>query len=83
VGGETILVFEFKAYKKLNLFTAADEAIRTGKFACNSCIRYWIDNKKVGKYDLSKYYAVLARDFLFADELNSIARQASAERAWF
>jgi len=78
-----MLVFEFKAYQKSNLFTAADEAIRTGKFACNSCIRYWIDNKKVGKYDLSKYYAVLARDFLFADELNSIARQASAERAWF
>jgi putative transposase len=78
-----MLLFEFKAYKKSNLFTAVDEAIRTAKFACNSCIRYWIDNKKAGKYDLSKYCAVVDRDFLFADELTSIARQDSAERPWF
>jgi len=77
-----MLVFEFKAYGKSNQFTAVDEAIRTAKFIRNSCIRYWMDNKKVGKYDLNKYCAVLARDFPFADELNSMARQASAERAW-
>jgi putative transposase len=82
VGGKTMLVFEFKAYGKSNQFTAVDEAIRTAKFVRNSCIRYWMDNKKVGKYDLNKYCAVLARDFPFADELNSMARQASAERAW-
>jgi putative transposase len=82
VGGKTMLVFEFKAYGKANQFTAVDEAIRTAKFIRNSCIRYWMDNKKVGKYDLNKYCAVLARDFPFADELNSMARQASAERAW-
>jgi putative transposase len=78
-----MLVCEFKAYKKSNLFTAVDEAIRTAKLACNSCIMYWIDNKKADKYDLSKCCAVVDRDFLFADELNSIARQDSAERAWF
>jgi putative transposase len=77
-----MLVFEFKAYGKANQFTAVDEAIRTAKFIRNSCIRYWMDNKKVDKYDLNKYCAVLARDFPFADELNSMARQASAERAW-
>ena len=77
-----MLVFEFKAYGKSNQFTAVDEAIRTAKFVRNSCIRYWMDNKKVDKYDLNKYCAVLARDFSFADELNSMARQASAERAW-
>ena len=77
-----MLVFEFKAYGKSNQFTAVDEAIRTAKFVRNSCIRYWMDNKKVDKYDLNKYCAVLARNFPFADELNSMARQASAERAW-
>ena len=41
-----------------------------------------MDNQKIDKYDLNKYSAVLARDFPFADELNSQARQASAERAW-
>ncbi len=77
-----MLVFEFKAYGKSNQFNAVDEAIRTAKFVRNSCIRYWMDNKKVDKYDLNKYCAVLARNFPFADELNSMARQASAERAW-
>jgi len=39
----------------------------------------WMDNKKVGKYDLNKYSAVQARDFPNAYELNSIARQACAQ----
>ena len=77
-----MLVFEFKAYGKSNQLNAVDEAIRTAKFVRNSCLRYWMDNTKVGKNDLNKYCAVLARDFPFADELNSMARQASAERAW-
>ena len=77
-----MLVFEFKAYGKSSQFAAVDEAIRTAQFVRNSCLRYWIDNPKDNKYDLNKYCAVLARDFSFADELNSQARQASAERAW-
>ncbi len=77
-----MLVFEFKAYGKSNQFNAVDEAIRTATFVRNSCLSYWMDKKKVGKNDLNKYCAVLARDFPFADSLNSMARQASAERAW-
>jgi putative transposase len=80
--GKAMLVFEFKAYGKQNQFNAVDEAIRTAKFIRNSCLRYWMDNKNVGRYDLNKYCAVLARDLTFADELNSMARQSSAERAW-
>jgi len=34
-----MLVFEFKAYGKLNQFTAVDEAIRTEKIVRNSCLR--------------------------------------------
>ena len=37
---------------------------------------------KIDKYALNKYCAVLASEFVFAKELNSTARQASAERAW-
>jgi len=58
-----MLVFEFKAYGKQNQFNAVDEAIRTAQFIRNSCLRYWMDNKKVDRYDLNKYCAVLARDF--------------------
>ncbi|NJK76247.1 MAG: transposase [Microcoleus sp. SU_5_6] len=77
-----MLVFEFKTYGKASQFTAVDEAIRTAQFVRNSCLRYWMDNRKIDRYDLNKYCAVLAKNFPFAGELNSQARQASAERAW-
>lgn len=77
-----MLVFEFKAYGKASQLAAVSEAIRTAQFVRNSCLRYWMDNPKINKYDLNKYCAVLAASFPFADELNSQARQASAERAW-
>ncbi|NEO75822.1 transposase [Moorena sp. SIO4G3] len=77
-----MIVLEFKAYGKQRQFLAIYEAIRTAKFVRNSCIRYWMDNKGIGKLDLNKYCAVLAKQFPFANELNSMARQASAERAW-
>ena len=77
-----MLVFEFKAYGKSAQLTAVNDAIRSAKFIRNSCIRLWMDVKGTGKNDLQKYCAVLAAQFPFANELNSMARQASAERAW-
>ncbi|WP_029637287.1 RNA-guided endonuclease InsQ/TnpB family protein [[Scytonema hofmanni] UTEX B 1581] len=77
-----MLVFEFKAYGKLAQLVAVDDAIRTAQFIRNKCIRLWMDVKDTGKNDLQKYCAVLAANFPFANELNSMARQASAERAW-
>ncbi|BDI17225.1 transposase [Nostoc cf. commune SO-36] len=77
-----MLVFEFKAYGKSAQLSAVNDAIRTAKFIRNSCIRLWMDVKSTGKNDLQKYCAVLAANFSFANELNSMARQASAERAW-
>ena len=59
-----------------------DEAIRTAQFIRNKALRYWMDNKGVDKYDLSAYCKVLAAQFPFAAELNSMARQSSADRAW-
>jgi putative transposase len=77
-----MLVFEFRAYAKSAQFVAIDEAIRTTQFIRNKCIRFWMDNPKVGKYELSKQCAILAAEFPFANNLNSMARQAAAERAW-
>ncbi|VEP13386.1 hypothetical protein H1P_1980012 [Hyella patelloides LEGE 07179] len=45
-------------------------------------MRYWLDNKVVNKYDLNKYCRVIAKEYRFALELNSTARQSSAERTW-
>ncbi len=77
-----MLVFEFKAYGKPQQFTSVDEAIRTAQFIRNKCLRFWIENPKATKYDLNKHCAVLAKQFPFADKLNSQARQSAAERAW-
>jgi putative transposase len=63
-------------YEKLN------EAIRTARFVRNICLRYWMDNQDLGKYELSAYCAVQARQLEFAKNLNSMAGQARRERAW-
>ena len=77
-----MLIFEFKVKGKPSQYSGIDDAIRTTQFIRNKAIRYWMDNRKVGRYDLNKYCAVLAKEFQFADELNSMARQSAAERAW-
>jgi putative transposase len=77
-----MIVYEFKVKGKEKQYRAIDEAIRTSQFIQNKCLRYWMDNKNIGRYDLNKYCAVLAAEFSFADELNSMARQSAAERAW-
>ncbi|WP_396275339.1 RNA-guided endonuclease InsQ/TnpB family protein [Halothece sp. PCC 7418] len=59
-----------------------DEAIRTVQFIRNKSVRYWEDNEGVNKYDLNKNCAKLAKEFPFANKLNSSARQSAAERAW-
>ena len=80
--GVSMLVFEAKLEGAKQQYERLDEAIRTARFVRNSCIRYWMDNKGIGKYELSAYCAVLGKEFPFAGKLNSQARQASAERAW-
>jgi putative transposase len=77
-----MLVLDCKLYGSDAQFALIDEAIRTAQFIRNKCLRHWMDEKKVGKYDLSKLCAVLSKEFEWAGKLNSMARQASAERAW-
>lgn len=77
-----MIILEFKVKAKPAQYNAIDEAIRTVQFIRNKCLRFWMDNQKVSKYDLNKYSAVLAQEFGFADKLNSMARQSAAERAW-
>ncbi|MGL5805864.1 MAG: RNA-guided endonuclease InsQ/TnpB family protein [Xenococcaceae cyanobacterium] len=83
-----MLVFEFKIKAKENQIECIEDAIRIGQFIRNKCLRYWMDaskEEKVNGFSLNKYTKVLADDpeFSFASKLNSMARQASAERAWF
>jgi putative transposase len=79
-----MLVFEAKLEGAKEQYQSLDEAIRTARFVRNASLRYWMDNRDIGRYDLSAYCAVLAADenFPWVAKLNSMARQASAERAW-
>ncbi len=79
-----MIIYEFKVKGKDRQYRAIDDAIRTSQFIQNKCLRYWMDDKgkSLNRYDLNKHCAVLAAEFPFADELNSMARQSAAERAW-
>lgn len=82
VNNVNMLVLEAKLEGQTSQYESLDQAIRTARFVRNSCVRYWMDNHDIGRYELSAYCAVLAKEFEWANNLNSMARQASAERAW-
>jgi len=81
-------VIEFKLKVNPSQKIAIQEAIRVGQFIRNKCLRFWMDSTKEDQVN----YATLCRlttelsnipEFSFVGKLNSMARQASAERAWF
>ncbi len=76
-----MLVFEFKAYGKKEQYHKSDEAIRTGQFIRNKCLRYWMDNRGVGRKELYKYCTQLRAEFGFVKGLYSHACQAAVENA--
>ena len=81
-----MLTLEYKIDGTPAQYAAIEEAIRTVQFVRNKCLRWWMDADKehpVSANDLQKYCAVLAKEFPFADALNSTARQAAADRVWF
>jgi putative transposase len=55
----------------------------SAQFVRNKTLRCWIDNQGVKLVDLYKQCAIMAKEFEWAGKLNSMARQASAERAIF
>ena len=77
-----MIVYEFKVKGKLNQYNAIDEAIRTGQFIRNSCLRYWMDNRELGRKELYRYNTELRAMYPFVKDLNSHACQASVERCW-
>lgn len=80
-----MLVLEYKVKGKNSQYKAIDEAIRTTQFVRNKALRYWIDascDLKIDRFALNKYSTELRNEFKFVKELNSMAVQSAAERAW-
>jgi len=78
-----MIVIEFKLKGKTQQYRVIDEMIRTSQFVRNKTLKHWIDNPGVKLVDLYKQCAIMAKEFEWAGKLNSMARQASAERAIF
>ncbi len=80
-----MLVLEYKVKTNKIKRQTIEEAIRTAQFVRNKCLRYWMDSSKddkINRFALSKYSTELRNEFNFVKDLNSMAVQASAERAW-
>ena len=79
-----MIVYEAKLEGTQQQYGQLDAAIRTGRFVRNSIIRAWMDKQIKSRNDAYKYCKVLADnpEFPWAKKLNSMARQAHAERAW-
>ena len=45
-----MIIYEFKVKGKDAQYRAIAQAIRTSQFIQNKCLRYWMDNEKVGRY---------------------------------
>ena len=54
-------------------YQAFDDAIKTAQLIRNKAVRYWMDNRGVGKVNLYKLCSYLAKEFAFALKLNSAA----------
>jgi putative transposase len=78
-----MLIYEYKLSGTKKQYAAIDEAIRIVQFIRNKSLRLWMDKVGTSKNDLHANCAVLAREYPFAKRLNSQARQAAADRAWF
>ncbi|MCM0592444.1 MAG: transposase [Gloeotrichia echinulata CP02] len=80
-----MLVLEYKVKAKKLQYLAIESAIKTTQFIRNKCLRYWIDaprEAKIDRFALNKYSTELRNEFKFVANLNSMAVQSSAERAW-
>src|SRR6266480_2741070 len=78
-----MLIYEYKLDGNTHQYAAIDEAIRVVQFIRNKCLRKWMDETGISKNGLQCYCAVLSKEYSFASSLNSQARQAAADRAWF
>ena len=79
-----MIVYEAKLEGTQQQYQQLDAAIRTGRFVRNSIIRAWMDKQVKSRNDAYRYCKALANnpEFPWAKKLNSMARQAHAERAW-
>ncbi|EAW34832.1 RNA-guided endonuclease TnpB family protein [Lyngbya sp. PCC 8106] len=63
-------------------FLGGRDAVTYALLPDNKAVRLWRDERDVNQSRISRLCKELAKEFPFAKKLNSMARQASGERAW-
>ena len=75
-----MFIYEYKVNPKPQQIVAINEAIKTAQFVRNKVLRFWMDNRGVGKTEMFRYNTLLRKEFKFVDDLNSHACQTAVER---
>ncbi len=75
-----MFVLEYKVKPKPLQIQAIEEAIRTTQFVRNKVLRFWMDNRCVGKTEMFRHNTFLRAEYSFVKELNSHACQTAVER---
>lgn len=75
-----MLIYEYKVNPKPYQISAINEAIRTTQFVRNKVLRFWMDNRGVGKTEMFRYNTLLRKEYKFVEDLNSHACQTAVER---
>ena len=75
-----MFVLEYKVKPAQAQLQAIEEAIRTTQFVRNKVLRFWMDNRGVGKTEMFRYNTKLRAEYSFAKDLNSHACQTAVER---
>ena len=75
-----MFVLEYKVKPKPVQVQAIEEAIRTTQFVRNKVLRFWMDNRGVGKTEMFRYNTKLRAEYAFVKQLNSHACQTAVER---
>ena len=75
-----MFVLEYKVKPAQVQIQAIEEAIKTTQFVRNKVLRFWMDNRGVGKTEMFRYNTKLRAEYSFAKELNSHACQTAVER---
>ena len=75
-----MFVLEYKVKPVQIQIQAIEEAIRTTQFVRNKVLRFWMDNRGVGKTEMFRHNTKLRAEYSFVKELNSHACQTVVER---
>ena len=75
-----MFVLEYKLKPKPKQIQSINEAIRTTQFVRNKVLRFWMDNRGVGKTELFRHNTALRAEYSFVKDLNSHACQTAVER---